>query len=73
MGSGQIGEPLLADQIAREVLYQNRYNASMRDVEVLIAALRGIASCGTACGCCRMHNEIATEAVRAWEKNLREG
>ena len=26
-------------------------------------ALRGIASCATACACCRMHQEIAAEAL----------
>ncbi len=31
------------------------------------AALRGIASCATSCGCCRMHAEIAREAVEGKE------
>jgi hypothetical protein len=38
------------------------------DVLLLVNALRGIASCGTNCGCCRMHHDIAAEAVERWER-----
>jgi bacterioferritin-associated ferredoxin len=32
----------------------------------LVNALKGIASCGTDCGCCQLHKEIAEEALARW-------
>jgi hypothetical protein len=34
---------------------------------IMINALRGIASCGTDCKCCRMHQEIAQEALEKFD------
>ncbi len=34
----------------------------------LVAALRGISRCATACGCCSLHRQIAREAVAEWER-----
>jgi hypothetical protein len=58
----------MSDAIERELLYASKY-----DVTWLLNPLRGIASCATQCGCCRMHQEIAAAAVERWEKNLRSG
>jgi hypothetical protein len=32
-------------------------------IEVLVGALRGIASCATHCGCCEMHRRIADDVL----------
>lgn len=61
-------KPLLYDAISRELLYAARGTARA-DVTPLLNALRGIASCGTACKCCAMHQQIAKEAVERWEHN----
>lgn len=34
-----------------------------RRLDLLLRALSGIASCATQCGCCRLHQEIASEAI----------
>ncbi len=36
--------------------------------QLLLNALEGIASCATNCGCCRMHKEIAEEAIARFTK-----
>jgi len=57
-------KPLMFDAYQAEArLYAARY-----DVTPLLAALRGIASCATACKCCQMHADIAAEAVERWER-----
>lgn len=35
----------------------------MEITKIFLAALQGIASCGTACDCCRMHQRIASKAL----------
>jgi hypothetical protein len=49
------------------VLLEYKLRAEMelahKPVTILVNALRGIASCGTACKSCQMHAEIAAEAL----------
>jgi hypothetical protein len=43
-----------------------RVNSELQ-LQKLLNALGGIASCGTSCGCCEMHKRIAQEALEGWE------
>lgn len=56
--------PLLFDRMTVEWATAHASHVSV--VELLKRyrkALHGIASCGTACGCCRMHQQVAAEAL----------
>jgi hypothetical protein len=54
------------------VLLEYKLRAEMelahKPVTILVNALKGIASCGTACKSCQMHAEIAAEALARFEK-----
>lgn len=43
-----------------------------KPLDILTDALRGIASCATECGCCRMHHSIAAAALINYDKALKE-
>jgi hypothetical protein len=60
-----MSDPLLFDQMKAEwaQAHVNR-DALLARIARLERSLGGIASCATQCGCCRMHVQIALEALQ---------
>jgi hypothetical protein len=52
--------------ILLEAQLRAEFEQSHKPVADLVNALKGIASCGTACKCCALHKEIAEEALAKW-------
>ncbi len=56
--------PLLFDKLTAEWALAHATHASVAaELERYRNALGGIASCSTACGCCRLHVELALRAL----------